>query len=193
MSTQLSLLTADDAPNGFDYRADLITAVHEAALIERFQDLEFKEFEFHGFLGLRRVVSFGVHYDFAAARLHSAAQMPAFLLPIRESAAGFAGLAAASLAHALVTEYRHGAGIGWHRDRSVFGNVIGVSLGSACRLRFRRRGRSGWCRSSVVLQPRSAYLLRGEVHNDWQHSIPPMVALRYSITFRTIERAGPSS
>jgi alkylated DNA repair dioxygenase AlkB len=33
--------------------------------------------------------------------------------------------------------------------------------------------------------PRSAYLLRGPARFDWEHSIPPLDRLRYSVTFRT--------
>jgi hypothetical protein len=51
-------------PAGFRYALDLIDAAEEAALVEAFAALPFKEFEFHGFLGKRRVVSFGFGYDF---------------------------------------------------------------------------------------------------------------------------------
>ena len=33
-------------------------------------------------------------------------------------------------------------------------------------------------------EPRSAYLLRGPVRRNWEHSIPPVEHLRYSVTFR---------
>jgi len=39
----------------------------------------------------------------------------------------------------LVTEYGSGAGIGWHRDKAVFGEVVGISLLAPCVLRFRRK------------------------------------------------------
>ena len=51
-------------PAGFRYAPDLIDAAEEARLVDAFADLPFKEFEFHGFLGKRRVVSFGLRYDF---------------------------------------------------------------------------------------------------------------------------------
>ncbi len=44
----------------------------------------------------------------------------------------------------------------------------------------------GTRRSGAPLAPGSAYLLSGEVRRDWEHSITPMTALRYSITFRTL-------
>jgi alkylated DNA repair dioxygenase AlkB len=184
---QLSLFRPRQAlPGGFVYQEDLISLDQERGLIENFPDLDFKEFEFHGYRGKRRVVSFGLHYDFAGAKLRAATEMPSFLLPIRELAAGLAGLSALTLCHALVTEYQPGAGIGWHRDRSVFGEIIGISLGSECRLRFRRTVGDEWERMSANLKPRSAYLLRGAARTAWEHSILPMVTLRYSVTFRTV-------
>jgi alkylated DNA repair dioxygenase AlkB len=107
-------------------------------------------------------------------------------LPLRKQAAAFAGLAPMEIEHALVTEYTEGAAIGWHRDRPVFGDVIGISFDSACRFRFRRKRGAGWERAAVTLEPRSAYILRGPARTEWEHSIPPAEALRYSVTFRTV-------
>jgi alkylated DNA repair dioxygenase AlkB len=188
-STQLSLFDAQvppALPEGFEYRPELVTPDDEAGLIARFRELPFREFEFHGFLGKRRVVSYGMHYDFADMKMHRVEDIPEFLRPLRARAASFAGLAPARLEHALVTEYTPGAAIGWHRDRPVFGDVIGVSFASACRFRFRRKRGSGWERAAVTLEPRSAYLLRGPVRTEWEHSIPPAEELRYSVTLRTV-------
>lgn len=178
---------AEGAPAGFKYRADFITAGEEQNLVRDMEALPFKEFEFHGFVGKRRVVSFGWRYDFNGGGLQKTDDMPDFLLPLRERAADFAGLAAASLQQVLLTEYRQGAAIGWHKDRSVFGDVIGISLLSACTFRLRRKVATNWQRASVELQPRSAYLLRGPIRADWEHSIPAVDSLRYSITFRNIK------
>lgn len=91
------------------------------------------------------------------------------------------------LQHVLVTEYGPGAGIGWHRDKAVFGETVGVSLLSLCVLRLRRKvGERKWERANVEAEPRSAYLLSGTVRSEWQHSIPPVGALRYSITFHNL-------
>ena len=112
--------------------------------------------------------------------------MPALLLPLRDRAAAFAGLAPAALQHVLVTEYGPGAAIGWHKDKSVFGEVIGISLVSACTFRLRRKAGATWERASLVAEPRSAYLLRGASRSEWEHSIPAVDSLRYSITFRNL-------
>ncbi|MBV8888891.1 MAG: alpha-ketoglutarate-dependent dioxygenase AlkB [Alphaproteobacteria bacterium] len=188
MSTaQLSLLDDPRAlPPGFAYRADLLSPAEESELLLRMQELPFKEFAFHGYFGKRRVVSFGLSYDFNERRARRADPIPAFLGPLRDRAAEYAGLAPAGIEHALVTEYTPGAAIGWHRDRPQFDDVIGISLAAACRFRFRRRLGTGWQRAAVVLEPRSVYLLRGPVRTDWEHSIPPAEQLRYSITFRSV-------
>src|ERR1051326_5280025 len=113
--------------------------------------------------------------------------MPDFLRDLRETAARFAELPAARLQHVLVIEYGEGAGIGWHRDKPVFGDVVGLSLLSPCVFRLRRKvGPRRWERVSLTAQPRSAYVLRGPSRTEWEHSIPPVDALRYSVTFRNL-------
>ena len=111
------------------------------------------------------------------------------MLPARAKAAQFAGLDAAAFEHVLVTEYQPGAPIGWHRDRAIFADVVGVSLLAACTFRFRRKAGARWERASLSLAPRSAYLLRGPARSEWEHSIPGVERLRYSLTFRNF-RAG---
>jgi alkylated DNA repair dioxygenase AlkB len=113
--------------------------------------------------------------------------MPAFMLPLREGAARFAGPEAAKFQHVLLTEYAPGAGIGWHRDKPVFDEVVGISLGSPCLFRFRRKAGLKWERASVVAEPRSAYVLQGPSRTEWEHSIPAVDHLRYSITFRSFK------
>jgi alkylated DNA repair dioxygenase AlkB len=176
-------------PAGFRYAADLIDAAEEARLVGAFAGLPFKEFEFHGFLGKRRVVSFGFRYDFNGGGLRQAEPIPAFLLPVRQRAAAFAGLDPEQLQHALITEYRPGAAIGWHRDRPNFDDVIGVSLCAACTFRMRRKRDAGWERFSLRLPRRSVYLMRGPSRDAWEHSIPAVDELRYSITLRALRGA----
>jgi alkylated DNA repair dioxygenase AlkB len=173
-------------PAGFRYAEELITAREEQEFVRALAAVPFKEFEFRGFLGKRRVVSYGWRYDFNHGGLQRTDDMPDFVQAIRERAASFAGLPAAGLQQVLLTEYRPGAAIGWHKDRSVFGEVVGLSLLSPCTFRLRRKVGERRERRSLELQPRSAYLLRGPVRTDWEHSIPAVDRLRYSITFRNI-------
>ena len=181
--------TAPDLPEGMRYAPDLIPFGEERALLKQLRGLPFKEFEFHGFLGNRRTVSFGWHYDFNGGGLKQAGDLPDFLLPLRKRAAEFAGLEPLALEHALLIEYRPGAGIGWHRDRPQFGDVIGISLLAPCTFRLRRKMNTTWVRRSLTAAPRSAYLLRGASRTEWEHSIPLLETLRYSVTFRTVRKA----
>ena len=177
-------------PDGFRYRLEFLTEAEAQGLLQSIEELPFKEFEFHGFLGKRRVVSFGWRYDFSGGGLARINDMPDFLLPVRATAAAFVGLEPVNLQQVLVTEYRPGAAIGWHKDRSVFGDVIGISLLSACTFRFRRKAHAQWDRASMTVEPRSVYLLRGAFRSAWEHSIPAVSMLRYSLTFRQVlERA----
>jgi alkylated DNA repair dioxygenase AlkB len=174
------------APAGFRYQPDILSPDEERDLVPHFAALPFREFEFHGYVGKRRVVSFGWHYDFTDARLRQTEAMPSFLLPVRDKAAAFAGVAAGAVEHVLLTEYGAGAGIGWHKDKAVFGDVIGISLLAPCTFRFRRKAGTRWERASLIAEPRSAYLLTGPSRTEWEHSIPAVDSLRYSITFRTL-------
>jgi alkylated DNA repair dioxygenase AlkB len=188
--SQLDLFgSGPSLPAGFQYQADLISPKEEQNLLERFAGLPFREFEFHGYVGKRRTVSFGWEYDFSTEQVLPTEDIPDFLLPLREKAASFAGLAASELPHALVTEYQAGAAIGWHKDKGVFGDVVGISLLAPCVFRLRRRNEATWERASLTAEPRSAYLLRGSARVEWEHSIPAVESLRYSVTFRTLRSA----
>ena len=187
-----SLFGNDDPalPEGFRYWPDFLSADEERELVREFAALPFEGFQFHGFVGKRRVVSYGWRYAFeAGGGLRKADDMPAFLLPLRARAAALAGLGPAAFQHVLVTEYAAGAGIGWHRDKAVFDEVVGVSLLAPCDFRFRRRRGTKWDRATVVAEPRSAYLLSGPARTEWEHGIPPVDQLRYSVTFRNFREA----
>jgi alkylated DNA repair dioxygenase AlkB len=165
----------------------LIGPADEEALLSSVRSLPFRDFEFHGYTGKRRVVSFGWHYDFSSRYLRKADDIPDFLLTLRQVAAAFAGFEPRALQHVLVTEYGPGAGIGWHRDKAVFGETVGISLLSPCVLRLRRKVSEKKCeRVNVQAEPRSAYLLTGPSRTEWEHSILRVDALRYSITFRNL-------
>lgn len=174
------------APPGFRYQADLISPEEEGDLVARLEALPFEPFLFRGYEGRRRVISFGLKYDFNGPGLVAAEPMPAWLLPLRDRAAAFAGVADEALAHVLINEYREGAPIGWHRDRPVFEKVVGISLLSPTTMRFRRRAGERFERINVPVGARSAYLLDGPARRDWEHSLPEAKARRYSITFRNL-------
>lgn len=177
-----------ELPQGFRYQLDVISGDMESTLLGKLRELPFKEFEFHGYTGKRRVVSYGWRYDFDEARLKKSDDIPEFLEPVREIAAGFASLKPSDLHHILVTEYSPGSAIGWHRDKAIFGDVIGISLLSSCNFRLRRKIGAKWERASILAEPRSAYLMRGPSRTEWEHSIPPVDSLRYSITLRNFRK-----
>jgi alkylated DNA repair dioxygenase AlkB len=173
-------------PPGFRYQPELISGAEERRLLQEMEKLHFKPFEFQGFIGKRLIVSFGWRYDFNGGGLQKTEDVPDFLLSIRNAAAAFANMDSTRLQQVLLTQYPPGAAIGWHKDRSVFGQVLGVSLHSACTFRFRKQAGTKWDRCSLVVEPRSAYLLDGPSRTEWQHSIPAVEALRYSVTFRNL-------
>jgi alkylated DNA repair protein (DNA oxidative demethylase) len=174
-----------ELPDGLSFQEDFISAAEETGLLAAIEPLAFKPFEFHGWTGNRETISFGWRYDFGQARIEPAPPIPDFLLPLRARAGRFAGLGPAELEQALVVRYGVGAGIGWHRDRPVFEQVFGLSLLAPCVIRFRRREGAKFRRFPLHAPPRSAYLLRGEIRHDWEHSIAPMETPRYSLTFRS--------
>jgi len=173
-------------PTGFRYQAGVVPEYVQSDLLGELPQLPLKPFDFHGFEGKRRVISYGWKYDFDTELVRQIEDIPPFLLPVRSIAAAFADIAADQLQQALITEYAPGAPIGWHRDKKVFGRVVGVSLLSPCTFRLRRRAGEKWERISVIAEPGSAYVLSGPARNEWEHSIPPVDQLRYSITFREI-------
>jgi alkylated DNA repair dioxygenase AlkB len=171
---------------GFRYREQVIGEAEEVALAAELEKLALKPFEFHGYFGNRRVVNFGLKYDFGRRSVEKADDMPSFLDDLLSRAAHFAGCERDAFRQVGVNEYRAGAGIGWHKDKPQFGIVVGVSLLTPATMRFRRSHGENWIRTSRTLQPRSIYVLSGEARTDWEHSIPTLDALRYSITFRTL-------
>lgn len=178
--------TQTPPPEGFQYQSEIISNDHEQALLNQIRDLPLKEYEFQGFLAKRRVIYYGRQYNSNEGDRKPIGPVPAFLYETREQAASFAGLAPADLAFVQIIEYSPGAAIGWHRDYSAFGDVIGISLLSPCKFRLRRQVGPTWERYSLTAEPRSIYLLRGPSRTEWQHSIPAVHTLRYSIIFRTL-------
>jgi len=182
-----SLPSGEALPGGFRYADGIISVEEEQELAEWIASLPLKPFEFHGYLGLRRIASFGYRYDYSRQRTEPAESLPDRLLPLRDRVGVFTGQSPERFRQILVTEYSEGAPLGWHKDKPQFGDVVGVSLLSAAQFRLRRRlGNHRWERRRLTLLPRSIYLMSGAVRHEWEHSIPKMPALRYSITFRTL-------
>ena len=173
-------------PEGFRYEEDIISEADEAALAKSLATLDLKPFEFHGHLGNRRVISFGLRYDYARRAAKATDGFPAFVADLRNKVAKFAGRKVDEFQQGGVNQYPTGAGIGWHKDKPQFGVIVGVSLLAPATMRFRRAEGTGWIRTSQRLEPRSIYILEGEARTVWEHSVPPVDAVRYSLTFRTV-------
>jgi alkylated DNA repair dioxygenase AlkB len=179
-------------PDGFLYQQNFISETEEQELIREIEKLSLAPFKYYQFTGKRRTASFGWQYEFGDKEITAAPDMPAFLLPLRTRAGTLFKIDPSSLVQTSLIEYSTGSPIGWHRDIPQFGVAVGVSLGAACRMRFRKysRGRSKNLHRdkilSIELQPRSIYLMSGASREVWQHSIPPVKELRYSIIMRTL-------
>ena len=91
------------------------------------------------YLANRHVVSFGYGYDYDRCAVVEASPFPSFLVSLRIKIAAIFDWPAETFRQVLINEYRPGAGIGWHRDKAQFDDVVGVSLLAPCVLRFRRK------------------------------------------------------
>jgi alkylated DNA repair dioxygenase AlkB len=184
---------APPLPHGLVYRPEYITRAEEADLIEAIGPLPFREARFQEYFARRRVVHFhpsadAVAYDASdEADTVSGGPLPPFLGALFRRLAVWLAIDPASFVHALVSEYRPGTPIGWHRDKPAYGIVVGLSLAGRGRMRFRpSEARARQHKMFLLeLEPRSVYVMRGPIRWQWQHSMLPTRELRYSITFRT--------
>ncbi len=177
---------APQLPEGFRYQEGFLTAPEESSLLERVRHLGFGEFRMRGVVARRRTAQFGWRYSFEDFELTAGDEPPDYLRALQSRAEEFATLPQGALSEILVTEYTPGAAIGWHRDAPPFDVVVGLSLGSSCRFRFRRKQADRWETVTIEMAPRSIYVLDGPARHEWEHSIPAVRELRYSITFRSL-------
>jgi alkylated DNA repair protein (DNA oxidative demethylase) len=180
-------VTGRELPDGLLYAPDFLTGAEEGGLVDELEALEFEEIRMRGKTARRKVRHFGFGYDYDRGEVSPTEPLPQSLEWLRERAAALVERGPRELAEILLTRYPPGAGIGWHRDAPMFREVIGVSLGSACPMRFQRGKGEERRTAEIELAPRSAYVLAGSVRWQWQHSIPGATELRYSITFRTFK------
>lgn len=174
-------------PAGLLYEPDFLTEDEEGALLAELDRFEFAEVRMRGQVAKRTVLHFGLRYDYEGWGLTPADPLPESLLWLRDRGASFVDVDPDAFVETLISRYPPGAGIGWHRDAPMFGpKVLGVSLLSACSMRFQRRRAGVRETHTEGLAPRSVYALTGAARWSWQHSILSTPGLRYSVTFRTL-------
>jgi hypothetical protein len=135
------------SPGKKDFQEDLST-------------LELKPFKFHGYLGNRRVTSFGLRYDYSRRQVEAAHGFPSFMAELRNKVAEFSGRHVEDFQQGGVNEYPPGAGIGWHKDKPQFGVIVGVSLLSSATMRFRLLTDTGWLHRSQTVGTSSSSILQ---------------------------------
>lgn len=175
-------------PKGLIYQPDFITIEEENSLLQFIQDLDFDQVIMHDKVARRTVKHYGYKYLFSSGRAKEGEPIPDSLLWLRDRSAKFAHIPQAELEEMLITKYPEKATIGWHRDAPMFGSkIIGISLLSSCRMCFQNKSNERKVFEQELL-PRSIYVLSGPARFIWQHSIPAVKDLRYSITFRTVNK-----
>ena len=180
---------ASDPPAGLTYQPGFVSVIDESTLLDEFEALPFHEVRMMGVVARRTVIHFGWDYDYEGWKILPADPPPSFLEALINASTAAAGVPREQIEQVMVARYPSGAAIGWHRDAPMFGSpVIGVSLGSACTMQFRRKTTEGFEVYKQVLEPRSLYILDGAARTVWQHSIPRTPELRYSVTMRTLRR-----
>jgi alkylated DNA repair dioxygenase AlkB len=189
VSEQFALFEAPAAlPDGLRHTVDFVSQEIEQQLVSAIRGLPLEPFQFGQFEGRRRVASFGFRYDYALRQLQRCEPIPAWLDEIVTKIEAFGG-PDTRIQQVLCTEYDVGVGIGWHRDKPHFDVIFGLSLGSACKLRFRKLAGKSWDRFTLDADSRSLYMMSGASRHIWEHSIPAVASPRYSITFRTMNNA----
>lgn len=186
MNVQHELFAPAPAVPGLVLVEDAISAAEEADLAARIDAAPLKPFQFGQWQGKRLTANYGSAYDYQRGAVAEAPPLPEWLLGLRGKLSPLFGREPEAFVQGLVIRYDPGAGIGWHRDRPQYGEVMGLSLSAPATLRLRRRLGDRFERRNIELAPRSLYLLSGEVRSEWQHSISPMDTTRRSITFRTL-------
>ncbi len=172
---------------GFSYYPEFISEEEENSLLIQLKRLNWQKIVMYKQTAKRKVVHFGFNYSYSTRKIEPTITPPAFLYPLINRCAILLKVEPEELAEVLITEYPLGAQIGWHRDAAVFDTIVGISLGSACTIKFRQKMNALDNHFTAILEPRSAYILANSVREEWEHTIPPVKNVRYSITLRTLK------
>lgn len=173
---------------GLHYEPEFLAADEEVRLLEVIKSLPLHAAKYKEYTARRMVVSFGGSYDFSGNKLLSGQPLDERLYPLRARVAAWIKVPPEQLSQVLVAQYDPGTPLGWHRDVPDFEAIVGVSLGNPALLRFRPYPPTPEKKRHILqleVAPRSIYKMEGEARWEWQHSVPPVAAPRWSITFRT--------
>ncbi len=179
----------DHLPLGLKYIPRFITEAEESELMRHIIHLDWQNVALFGQVARRRVVHFGMDYNYDRRTVKATIPAPKFLEEIISRGAHYLEVDKEDIAEILISEYTINAGINWHRDAPVFDKILGVSLNSPCPIYFRNRNDKKE-QIQMLLEPGSAYILKDSIRWEWEHRIPPVKNLRYSITFRTLKGKG---
>ena len=121
-------------------------------------------------------MSFGYRYDCDRRAVVEASPFPSILVSLRNKVAAIFDRPAEAFDQVLINEYRPGAGIGWHSDKTQFDEVVGALLLAPCVLRFCPKAAETWDRVSLAVEPCSAYLLSGAARTVWSTAFPRSIS-----------------
>jgi len=178
------------APPGFSYFPGFISQKEEIELIKEIELTSLHPLIFQGYEAKRKVASYGYDWDFLHRRLSKGKPIPQSFKPIIQKVSQYLSLNDEEFAELLLTEYPVGSVINWHRDAPPFDIIVGISLNSDCKFRFRPYDKAKQLRKNLLaipLERRSLYKMSGESRTEWEHSIPAVKEIRYSITLRTMK------
>jgi DNA oxidative demethylase len=175
-------------PEGLIYAEDFLGNAAEDALLAYVASLKYERVMMRGNIARRTVHHFGLRYDYGSKVLKEAEPIPPEFAPLINRAEDFSGLTSGSVVEALVNRYPPGAGVGWHSDAPMYRTIIGISLGSPCKIQFKTKEANEARVFEQPLSPRSIYVLRDQVRDEWQHRIPSTNGERYSLTFRSLRQ-----
>jgi alkylated DNA repair dioxygenase AlkB len=180
-------------PQGLQYFPRFITESEEEQLLEEISKLNLSPMKFHGYEARRKTASFGYDWSFESRTLSKGNPIPLAFEFLLHKVAKQMAIDQAEFAEMLATEYPIGAVINWHRDAPPFNVIAGISLLSDCTFRFRPYDKTLQSRKSTIsipLERRSLYIMSGASRSEWEHSIPAVKQVRYSITLRTLRTNG---
>lgn len=176
-------------PEGFSYIPEFLSMAEEEKLLHEIKEVQLHTFQFQGYEAKRKVKSFGYDYNFNQRSITKGEPIPEGFDFLLQKISDKLNIDKERFAELLVTEYPVGSVINWHRDAPPFELIAGISLSSDCTFRLRPYDKEKQGRKSIISLPvkrRSLYVIDGASRSEWEHSITPVKAVRYSITLRTL-------